>query len=132
MTILNTLLPFISSLLSFVFAFVILKRYRERRGPHQLLWGIGMVFYGIGGFCEAYYGAIGWSPFIFRLWYLCGAILVAAWLGQGTVYLLAKRRWAHILMVLAGSGLALCSGTRFCCGTGSNQDDNQSAHGQRA
>jgi len=63
-----------------------------------------MVLYGIGGFCEAYYGAIGWNPFIFRLWYLVGAILVAAWLGQGTVYLLAKRKWANGLMVLLGLG----------------------------
>jgi hypothetical protein len=59
-----------------------------------------MVFYGIGGFCEAYYGAFGWHPLVFRLWYLFGAILVAAWLGQGTVYLLAKRRWADVLMAI--------------------------------
>jgi hypothetical protein len=31
---------------------------------------------------------------------LFGAILVAAWLGQGTVYLLAKKNWAHVLMVI--------------------------------
>ena len=37
---------------------------------------------------------------IYRLWYLFGAILVAAWLGQGTVYLLAKRRWANISMTV--------------------------------
>jgi hypothetical protein len=29
---------------------------------------------------------------------------VAAWLGQGTVYLLAKRKWANILMVLLALG----------------------------
>ena len=100
MTILNTLLPFVSSGLSFIFAFLILKRYHVKRGIHELLWGIGMVFYGIGGFCEAFFGLFGWSPLIFRLWYLFGAILVAAWLGQGTVYLLAKPKVAHILMVL--------------------------------
>ena len=70
MTIINTLLPFISSVLSFLFAFLILKRYWEHRGLHHLLWGIGMVFYGIGGFCEAYNGALGWNPLVFRLWYL--------------------------------------------------------------
>ena len=70
----------------------------------MLLWGIGMIFYGIGGFCEGYFGAFGWNPTIFRLWYLFGAILVAAWLGQGTVYLLAKRTWAHSLMVLLALG----------------------------
>lgn len=95
-----TLLPFLSSILSFVFAFLILKRYSVKRGLHELLWGIGMVFYGIGGLCEALYGILGWHPLIFRLWYLFGAVLVAAWLGQGTVYLLVKRKTAHILMIL--------------------------------
>jgi hypothetical protein len=101
----NTWLPFLSSIISLVFAFLLLWRYLVRRGPHLLLWGTGMIFYGVGGFCEAYYGALGWNPLIFRLWYLFGAILVAAWLGQGTVYLLVRRRWANVLMVL----LALAS-----------------------
>lgn len=100
MSFFNTILPFISSLLSFIFAFFILRRYLKKRGAHQLLWGLGMICYGIGGFCEAYYGALGWNALIFRLWYLFGAILVAAWLGQGTVYLLVRNRWAHGLMVL--------------------------------
>lgn len=104
MNFMNTVLPFASSLISIVFAALIFKRYVERRGTHLLLWGIGMVFFAIGGFCEAYFGAFGWNPLIFRLWYLCGAILVAAWLGQGTVYLLASKRWATILMVLLGLG----------------------------
>jgi hypothetical protein len=68
------------------------------------MWGIGMVFYGIGGFCEAYYGIVGWNAFVFRLWYLFGAILVAAWLGQGTIYLLIKTKWANWLMVLLAIG----------------------------
>jgi hypothetical protein len=97
---LNVLLPLTSSMVSVVFAVLVFKRYLARRGPHLLLWGIGMVFYAIGGFCEAYSGALGWNPLIFRLWYLFGAILVAAWLGQGTVYLLAKRKWANVLMVV--------------------------------
>jgi len=97
MTFSNTIIPFISSIVSFVFAVIIFKRYADRRGTHLLIWGIGMVFYGIGGFCEAYFGALGWNPLIFRMWYLFGAILVAAWLGQGTVYLLAKRNWANAL-----------------------------------
>ncbi|MCJ7512326.1 MAG: hypothetical protein MUO23_05085 [Anaerolineales bacterium] len=99
-----TLIPLASSILSFVFAAIVFRRYARRRGPYLLLWGIGMTFYAIGGFCEAYYGLWGWNPLAFRLWYLFGAILVAAWLGQGTVYLLAKRRWADGLMVALGIG----------------------------
>ncbi len=100
----NTVLPLLSSVISFIFAFFVLRRYAVRKGTHLLLWGIGTIFYGIGGFCEFYYGAFGWNPLIFRMWYLFGAILVAAWLGQGTVYLLARPRWANALMVLLGVG----------------------------
>jgi len=104
MSAINTVLPFTSAIISFVFAFLLFRRYLVRRGPHLLLWGIGMVFYGLGGFCEGYYGAFGWNSLIFRLWYLVGAVLVAAWLGQGTVYLLVRRKWANVLMVLLALG----------------------------
>ena len=106
MTFINTFIPFTSAIISFIFSFFIFKRYAEKRRPHLLLWGLGMVFYGIGGFCEAYFGVFGWNDTIFRMWYLFGAILVAAWLGQGTVYLLAKRRIANILMVILGAASA--------------------------
>jgi hypothetical protein len=95
-----SILPFFSFLISFVFAFFIFKRFFKKKGIYLLLWGIGMIFYGIGGFCEAYYGFFGWNPLVFRLWYIFGAILVAAWLGQGTVYLLLKKRVANTLMIL--------------------------------
>jgi hypothetical protein len=94
------IVPLLSGFISFVFAFFVLKRYMQRKGTYLLLWGIGGIFYGIGGLCEAYNGAIGWNPLVFRLWYLFGAILVAAWLGQGTVFLLAKRKWANTLLVI--------------------------------
>jgi len=100
MNIVNTWLPFVSCVISFVFAFLVFKRYVARKGRHLLLWGIGMVFYGIGGFCEWYYGFLGWSALIFRLWYLFGAILVAAWLA-GTLH--SSRRPAMILLPYLGA-----------------------------
>ncbi len=103
-SLLNTYIPLLSSVISFIFAFLVFKRYLARRGAYLLLWGIGLTFYGIGGFCEFYYGAFGWNDLVFRLWYLFGAILVAAWLGQGTLYLLAKRKWANALMILLALG----------------------------
>lgn len=96
------LLPFVSCVVSFIFAGLVFRRYLARHGSHLLLWGIGMLMYGVGGFCEGYYVAFGWSALAFRLWYLFGAMLVAAWLGQGTVYLLARRRWANALMLVLG------------------------------
>jgi len=105
MTFMNTYLPFISSAISLVFALLVFRRYADKKSTHLLFWGIGLTFYAIGGFCEGYYGAFGWNPLVFRLWYLFGAILVAAWLGQGTVFLLAKKKWATwtLAILLMGS-----------------------------
>ncbi|TLN20886.1 hypothetical protein FDZ74_05305 [bacterium] len=97
-------LPILSMIVSFIFAGFVFSRYLKRRGAHLLLWTIGMLFYGLGGAAEGYYGLFGWNPLVFRIWYLCGAVLVAAWLGQGTVYLLMKRRTANILMIVLGLG----------------------------
>ncbi len=104
MTTVIAWIPFLSSAIVFVFAGLVLHRYVRRRGLHLLLWGLGLIMYGIGVTCEAYYTAFGWSPLIFRLWYLFGAMLVAAWLGQGTVYLLAPRKWANGLMLILAVG----------------------------
>lgn len=94
-------LPLFSTVVTFVFALVVLHRWWSRRpAPHLLLWGLGLVLYGLGTFSE-FYATRAWSPTVFRLWYLCGAILTAAWLGQGTVYLLVRRPYvAHVLMVI--------------------------------
>lgn len=103
-------LPLLSTVVTFIFAFFVLRRWAARsRGNHLLLWGIGLVLYGLGTFAE-FYSTLAWSPNVFRLWYLCGAVLTAAWLGQGTVYLLVRRsKVAHGLMavLLLGSVLAV-------------------------
>ena len=59
-------IPLTSAIVSFVFAGFVLKRFFEQHHPHNLLWGIGMLFYGTGGACEAYYGFLGWNPTVFR------------------------------------------------------------------
>lgn len=96
----STWLPFLSSAISFLFTAAVFQRYWRLRKAHLLLWGIGLAMYCLGGLCEALYGAFGWNELVFRLWYLSGAMLVAAWLGQGTVYLLAPRRVANVLMAI--------------------------------
>jgi hypothetical protein len=84
------ILPFISTAITFFFAAAVFNRYRIGRKPHSLMWGIGLTFYSLGTLAEAYL-ALRWSPTLLRLWYLCGAMLSAAWLGQGTIFLLIRR-----------------------------------------
>jgi hypothetical protein len=59
----------------------------------------------MGTFAE-FYSTFAWSALVFRMWYIGGALLTAAWLGQGTVYLLVRRgNLAHYL----AAGLVLAS-----------------------
>jgi hypothetical protein len=107
--LLSSYLPLASAAITFGFAYLVLKRWVPRRPPYLLLWGIGFLMYAIGGLMEALFGLFGWSPLAFRLWYLFGAILVAAWLGQGTVYLLVRRsigriKVSHLLMAVLAVG----------------------------
>ena len=101
----NVFLPFLSSTLSFVFALFLLDQWLERRRPYQLIWTIGMVWYGISAGTEFWGAAFGWSEPLYRVWYLIGAVYVAAWLGLGTMYLLGKTRFGYgaaFSVVLAG------------------------------
>ncbi len=102
--LLNGLLPLTSSIITFIFAFFVFRRWQYRHRLYLLFWGIGLLFYATGGAMEAYYGLIGWHPLVFRVWYLLGAVLVAAWLGQGTVFLLMRRKWAWALFAILAVG----------------------------
>jgi hypothetical protein len=84
-------LPFVSTLVTFAFAAAVFTRYLKRRGPHLLFWTIGLIFYGIGTLAEVIL-AFTFSGLVLKLWYLAGAMLTAAWLGQGTIHLLVRKR----------------------------------------
>ncbi len=99
---LNVALPFASSLLSFVFAIFLFDQWRERRRPYQLVWAIGMLWYGISAGTEFLGGAFGWGEALYRVWYLIGAIWVAGWLGLGTVLLLARTRFGYAFALSLG------------------------------
>jgi hypothetical protein len=105
----NQILPFISTVVMLVFAANVLQRYFARRAPHNLFWGLGLLMYAAGTFAEAYL-SLAWNQWILLLWYLCGAMLTAAWLGQGTIFLLVRKKriaWGSAIGLLAISALAL-------------------------
>ena len=95
-------LPLLTSIVSFIFAVTVLDQYFARRKSFQLLWAIGLFMYSIAAFTEFYAEMYGVTDIILRLWYLVGAILVAAYMGMGTLYLLMRRRNAHIVMAILG------------------------------
>jgi len=101
----NVVLPLASSVLSFAFAALVADQWLRRRQAYQLVWTVGLLWYGISAGTEFLGGALGWSEPLYRTWYLIGAVYVAGWLGLGTVYLLARTRFGYafaVSLLLAG------------------------------
>lgn len=84
-------IPILSTLVTFSFTASVLARYRHKKGTHLLLWGIGLIFYGLGTLTEVIL-AFTFSSLALKVWYLSGAMLTAAWLGQGTIFLLVRKQ----------------------------------------
>jgi hypothetical protein len=102
---LNVVLPLLSSVLALGFAAMVGDQWIRRRQPYQLVWTIGLLWFGIAAATEFLGGAFGWSEPLYRTWYLVGAVWVAGWLGLGTAYLLAKTRFGFAFaacILLAG------------------------------
>jgi hypothetical protein len=88
-------LPLLATVLSAVFAALLLDQWLRRRRPYQLAWAIGVAWFGVAALAEVLGAAVGWNGLLYRVWYLAGAIWVAAWLGLGTVLLLARTRFGY-------------------------------------
>lgn len=102
------ILPLMAALLMFAFAATVLARYARKRQLHNLFWGLGLLMFGLGSLAEALL-ARGWNDSVFRVWYLCGAVLNAGWLGHGTLLLIERRGWTRYLsaglLVLSAVGV---------------------------
>ena len=96
---LNVVLPLLSSVLSFGFAVLVADQWIRRRQPYQLVWTVGLLWYGISAGTEFLGSAFGWNEPLYRAWYLVGAFGVAAYLGLGTVYLLNRTRFGYFVAV---------------------------------
>src|SRR3977135_2311063 len=115
MNTLNVLLPLGSAVLSFVFAWMVFDQWWQRRRAFQLVWAIGLLWYGISAGCEFVGSAFGWDDRLYRAWYLIGALFVAAYLGAGTIYLLSKTGFGYFVGVtlLIGGALSLAATARY-------------------
>ncbi|HSG07631.1 MAG TPA: hypothetical protein VLA36_04725 [Longimicrobiales bacterium] len=94
-------IPIATTLVALLFAPVVFRRWKERRsGPHLLWWAAGILLFGVGTFTEAFTTLFGWNEWVFRSWYISGALLGGAPLAQGTVYLMFSRKLANRLSAL--------------------------------
>jgi hypothetical protein len=103
-------IPLLSTAVTFGFAVAVFNRYARKGGMHLLLWSIGLVLYGLGTLTETVL-IFRYSALALKVWYLTGAMLTAAWLGQGTINLLVRRRGvAPALNLLLGAVSVVAAG----------------------
>jgi hypothetical protein len=98
-------LPALTSILALLLGVALLDQWRERRHGFQLIWAIGMLFYGVASGCEALGAGDGWNETLYKTWYLTGAVWTAGWLGLGTTFLLGRTRFGYTFafcLLLAG------------------------------
>lgn len=69
----------------------------------------GVLVYGLGTMAESINTLFGWGEANFKFWFIVGALMGGAPLAQGTVYLLANRKVAHLLTVLLVAATAAAS-----------------------
>ena len=100
------IIPFLSTIVTFTFAASVLRRYRYRRGNHLLMWGIGLILYGLGTLSEVIL-SFTFSELFLKIWYISGAMLTAAWLGQGTIWLLVRKPGVARIMTYGLAAVSL-------------------------
>lgn len=97
----NAVLALLTAVCSFIAAIFVLDQYIHRPKAYKLFWLLGLVAYGIAATAEVIGAAQGhWSLGVYRTWYFFGGLLVAAYLGMGTAYLLLPRKAANVIMTL--------------------------------
>jgi hypothetical protein len=100
------LFPLGAALVSAIFAAQLLRQFLAKRRPHQLAWTVALGMFALATLATAAGVRGGWSPLLFRAYYLFGAMINVPFLAVGTMYLLTPRPVAHgfaALVVLAGA-----------------------------
>jgi len=82
-------LPFITAVVSAVFAIVVAMRSKGR--PALVMWAIGFAMFALAALAGALARSGTEPETMYRVFYLFGGILNVTWLGLGTMFLLAPR-----------------------------------------
>jgi hypothetical protein len=96
--VLDALLPLCAALVALAFAVLLLRSLLRRPSGEKALWAAGFALFGIAAACEAAAQRAGWSPALFRTYYLAGGVLTVAFLGGGSAWLLLPKRGRDILL----------------------------------
>jgi hypothetical protein len=99
-----------------VFGLVLLRQYVQRRRAYQLVWLIALIMSALASAVYVLALPPRSSELAFRAYYALGGLLMPAWLGLGSVYLVAPRRVADACLAALVNVGALGAGAVFNAG----------------
>jgi hypothetical protein len=73
----------------------------HRPRPERITWAVAFIVFALAAGSEVIGAMVGWSPFLARIYYLCGAVLVVGVLALGELYLLFPGRLPSVTTGLA-------------------------------
>ena len=98
------LFPIINVIVTGLFAGVVLRQYLRRHRAYQLFWAIAlfMAFFATLAYVAMIlvHPASDLGVLFFRIYYILGAALISAWLGLGSIALVASARITRICLAI--------------------------------
>lgn len=88
-----------SALIGIAFTVRIGIRFWRTGKPHHAAWFVGFALYTFAALASALADSVGWNPWLYKLWYVAAAALVA-FLGAGELYFVARPRWGHTFLAI--------------------------------
>lgn len=106
----ETVMPLVAGALALLISLVLARTYLKKRRMHHLLWSIGMFFWAVSDFTQLYALVAAWTVPIY-LAYFFGSIMLAGFLGAGTIYLVFQKsrvsHWYLWFNIIFGVALAI-------------------------
>jgi hypothetical protein len=94
--------PIAATLVALLFTILLADSFRRRPGAQKALWAMGFLCFAVAAAAEAAAQRVGWTPALFRTYYLAGGTLTVAWLGAGSAWLQLSARARDVLLGALG------------------------------
>jgi hypothetical protein len=93
--------PLVAAGIAFAFAAVLARRVADRWRPHEAVWAVALLMYGVASGAMFVGVLTGWTPFVYQVYWLLGAVLNVPYLFGGELYVLDRKRTvAHVFLVV--------------------------------
>lgn len=92
--------PLLVTVVAGLFAVRLAQQFVRRRRSYQLIWTFSLVCGALAGASFLLFLVSGRQAAWFRAYYIFGALLMAAYLGMGSIALLAPRRWSNLALLV--------------------------------